>query len=76
MDVKDIDLEDLGEMSGADFVTLGEESSDDDDMFESMVDSDMLVRDGHTQKPTLTQRPERAKMWQNCWGHRHNSKGG
>ena len=53
MDVEDVDLEDLGEMSRVDFVTLGEESSNDDDLFESMVDSDMLGRDGHAQKDNI-----------------------
>ena len=51
--MEDIDLEDLREMRGADFVTLGEESSDDEDLFESMVDSDMLGRDELAQKANI-----------------------
>ena len=50
MGVEDVDLEDLGEMEGADFVTLGEESSDNEDLFETMVDSDILGRDELAQK--------------------------
>ena len=38
------DLEDLGEMKGDDFVTSGEDSSDNEDLFETMVDADMLGR--------------------------------
>ena len=44
------DLEDLGEMKGNDFVTSGEESSDNEDLFETMVDADMLGRDETAQK--------------------------
>ena len=44
------DLEDLGEMKGDDFVTSGEESSDNEDLFETMVDADMLGRDETAQK--------------------------
>ena len=39
------DLEDLGELKEAEFVTSSEESSNDEDLFETMVDSDMLDRD-------------------------------
>ena len=53
MDVKDVDLEDLGEMKGVDFVTSGKESSDDEDLFETMVDSDMLGRDELAQKANI-----------------------
>ena len=44
------DLEDLGEMKGNDFVTSGEDSSDNEDLFETMVDADMLGRDETAQK--------------------------
>ena len=52
MDVgdEDLELEDLGEMKGDDFVTSGEESSDNEDLFETMVDADMLGRDEPAQK--------------------------
>ena len=44
------DLEDLGEMKGNDFVTSGEESSNNEDLFKMMVDADMLGRDETAQK--------------------------
>ena len=44
------DLEDLGEMKGDDFVTSGEDSSNNEDLFETMVDADMLGRDETAQK--------------------------
>ena len=44
------DLEDLGEMKGDDFVTSGEDSSDNEDLFKTMVDADMLGRDETAQK--------------------------
>ena len=53
MDVEDINLEDLGEMKDTDFVTSGEESSNDGKLFESMVDSDMLGRDEPAQKANI-----------------------
>ena len=40
-------------MKGADFVTLREESSDDEDLFETMVDSNMLGRDELAQKANI-----------------------
>ena len=61
MDVEDVDLEDLGEMRGADFVTLGEESSDNEDLFETMVDSDMLGRDELAQKANIDPEARKSK---------------
>ena len=46
-------MEDLGEMKGNDFVTLGEESSDNEDLFKTMVDADMLGRDETAQKANI-----------------------
>ena len=43
--MEDIDLEDVEEMEGAELVTSGEEESDADDLYETMVDVDMLGRD-------------------------------
>ena len=40
-------------MKGNDFVTLGEESSDNEDLFETMVDADMLGRDETAQKANI-----------------------
>ena len=40
-------------MKGNNFVTLGQESSDDEDLFETMVDSDMLGRDEPAQKANI-----------------------
>ena len=55
MDVgdEDLELEDLGEMKGNNFVTSGEESSDNEDLFETMVDADMLGRDEPAQKANI-----------------------
>ena len=55
MDIEDEDLEmeDLGEMKGDDFATWGEESSDNEDLFETMVDTDMLGRDETAQKANI-----------------------
>ena len=53
IDVEDLELEDLGEMKGNEFITSGEESSDDEDLFETMVDSDMLGRDEPAQKANI-----------------------
>ena len=50
---KDLEMEDLGEMKGNNFVTLGEESSDNEDLFETMVDADMLGRDETAQKANI-----------------------
>ena len=61
MDDKDVDLEDLGEMKGADFVKLGEESSEDEDLFETMVDSDMLSRDELAQKANIDPEARKSK---------------
>ena len=46
-------MEDLGEMKDDDFVTSGEESSDNEDIFETMVDADMLGRDETAQKANI-----------------------
>ena len=46
-------MEDLGEMKDDDFVTSGEESSDNEDIFETMVDTDMLGRDETAQKANI-----------------------
>ena len=48
--MEDVDLEDVGEMEGAELVTSGEESSDDEDLYEMMVDADMLGRDEPAKK--------------------------
>ena len=61
MDVEDVDLEDLGEMKGADFVTLGKESSDDEDLFETMMDLDMLGRDEVAQKANIDPEARKSK---------------
>ena len=59
MDVED--LEDLGEMKGTDFVTSSEESSNDEDLFETMVDSDMLGRDTVAQKSNIDPEARKSK---------------
>ena len=59
MDVED--LEDLGEMKGTDFVTSGEKSSNDEDLFEMMVDSDMLGRDEVAQKANIDPEARKSK---------------
>ena len=46
-------MEDLGEMKDDDFVTSGEEASDNEDTFETMVDKDMLGRDETAQKANI-----------------------
>ena len=46
-------MEDLGEMKDDNFVTSGEESSDNEDIFETMVDADMLGRDKTAQKANI-----------------------
>ena len=46
-------MEDLGEMKDDDFVTSGEESSDNEDIFETMVDTDMLGRGKNAQKANI-----------------------
>ena len=55
MDIKegDLEMEDLGEMKDDDFVTSGEESSDNEDIFKTMVDEDMLGRDETAQKANI-----------------------
>ena len=56
LDVDEMDVEDLvdlGELEKDEFVTSGEESSDDEDLFESMVDSDMLGREEVAQKVNI-----------------------
>ena len=59
MDVED--LEDLGELKKAEFVTSGEESSDDEDLFETMLDSDMLGRDEVAQKANIDPEARKSK---------------
>ena len=68
MDVEDIDIEDLGEMKGTDFVTLGEESSDNEDLFETIVDSDMLGRDELAQKANIDPEARKSKDVANLLG--------
>ena len=46
-------MEDLGEMKDDDFVTSEEESSDNEDIFETMVDADMLDMDKTAQKANI-----------------------
>ena len=48
-------------MTGADFVTLGEESSDDEDLFETIMDSDMLGRDELAQKANIDPQARKSK---------------
>ena len=59
MDVED--LEDLGELKEAEFVTSDEESSNDEDLFETMVDSDMLCRDEVAQKANIDPEARKSK---------------
>ena len=61
MDVEDIDLEDLEEVKDTDFVTSGEESSDDNNLFESLVGSDMLGRDEPAQKANIDPEARKSK---------------
>ena len=46
-------MEDLGEMKDDNFVTSGEESSDNEDIFKTMVDEDMFGRDETAQKANI-----------------------
>ena len=71
MDVDDLELEDLGEMKGGDFVTLGEELSDDEDLFEAMVDSDMLGRDELAQKANIDPEARKSKDVEKLLGALH-----
>ena len=48
--MEDVDLEDIGEMEGAELVTSGEEESDNEDLYETIVDADMLGRDEPAKK--------------------------
>ena len=48
-------------MRGADFVTYGEESLDGEDLFETMVDSDMLGRDELAQKANIDPEARKSK---------------
>ena len=59
MDVEN--LEDLGELKKAEFVTSSKESSDDEDLFETMVDSDMLGRDEVAQKANIDPEARKSK---------------
>ena len=55
MDIEEVDLEmeDLGEIKDDDFVTSGEDSSDNEDIFKTMVDTDTLGRDETAQKANI-----------------------
>ena len=55
-------------MKGTDFVTLGEESSDDEDLFETMVDSDTLGRDELAQKANIDPEARKSKDVVNLLG--------
>ena len=46
----DVELEDMEEMEGAELVTSGEEESDADNLYETMLDMDMLGRDEPAKK--------------------------
>ena len=59
MDVED--LEDLGELKKDEFVTSSEESSDHEDLFETMVDSDMLSNDEVAQKANTDPEARKSK---------------
>ena len=59
MDVED--LEDLGGLKKAEFATSSEESSNDEDLFETMVDSDMLGRDEAAQKANINPEARKSK---------------
>ena len=48
--MEDIDLEDMEEMERAELVTSGEEESEADDLYETMVDTDMPGRDEPAKK--------------------------
>ena len=48
-------------MKGTDFVMSGEESSDDEDLFETMVDSDTLGRDELVQKANIDPEARKSK---------------
>ena len=48
-------------MKGTDFVTSGKESSDNEDLFETMVDSDMLGRDELAQKANIDPEARKSK---------------
>ena len=48
-------------MKGTDFVTSGEESSDNEDLFETMVDLDMLDRDELVQKANIDPEARKSK---------------
>ena len=50
---KILEMEDLGEMKDDDFVTSGEESSDNEDIFKTMVDVDILGREETAQKANI-----------------------
>ena len=61
-------MEDLGEMKDDNFVTSGEESSDNEDIFETMVDADMLGRDETAQKANIDPEARKKKDVAKCWG--------
>ena len=57
MDVEDVDLEDVEEMEGAELMTSGEEESDADDLYETMVDTQTCLGEMNLlrRRPRLTQ---------------------
>ena len=68
IEAEDLEMEGLEEMKDDEFVTSGEGSSDNEDLFETMVDTDMLGRDKTAQKANIDPEARKKKMWQNCWG--------
>ena len=69
--MEDVDLEDGEEMEGAELVTSGEEDSDADDLYETMVDADMLRRDEPAKKkakidPGARKSKDMAKLLGHC----------
>ena len=69
--MEDVNLEDMGEMEGAELVTSGEEESDDEDLYETMVDMDTLGRDEPAKKkakidPGVRKSKDVAKLLGHC----------
>ena len=58
-------------MKGADFVTLGEESSVNEDLFQTMVDWDMLGRDELAQKANIDPEARKSKDVAKLYGAMH-----
>ena len=54
-------MEDLGELKKDEFVTSSGESSNDEDLFETMVDLDMLARDEVAQKVNINPEVRKSK---------------